>query len=642
MVIKSIPCGDDLFSGLFCNIRPYINDIILMMATNNDENIEKIDNEPKKDKTPSLVNIYRVLKLVWQHDKKYLITEIFLSILSASLPILMGWYAALFINKITAGNLTTLFDPSLIWVVFMYLAIPFFIELSEVWYQYLYARFFISFDQYIDWLFIGKKSEIDIQNYENPEINNLILRVNENKEKILTFADWFLYIFGKFITLVITASVLFNYIWWVLPFLIIAILPDLIVQIKFGDKAWGIWDAKGQVKRRYRLLMTYFSEVSSLIEIKIFKNENYFRKIINNLFTEFNSEINANEKRRFRYKNFTVLIEVLAGAFVVFYIMNGVISKAIAVGTAIFLFERMNDVRDSLNGLFRGITVLGAENNFINDFFKLLNLKKVIKSGSVSIKKETPSLEFNNVSFAYPNTKNNVLNNFNFKINAGEKIAIVGVNGAGKTTLTKLIMRFYDVTEGSIKIDDNDIKDIDLSDYYSRIGHLSQNYAHYKLPVKEVIALGNTDVPMDIERVIESAKRSGAHDFISEWEHGYDTHLGKEFEEGVEPSVGQWQKLALARMFYKNPQIWILDEPTASIDAVAEMSIFSELENLPKDKTVILISHRFNTVKNADKIMVVEDGQIKEFDSHKNLMKIQDGIYRNLFELQKKSYEVKK
>lgn len=585
------------------------------------------------------LNFYRILKLVWVYDKTYLIVEFLLTVLRSVLPFVLAWYSALFINKITSGDLTSIFDPTLISIVIVYLSLPFLMGLADVWYTYFFNKFYVFFAQYIHLMFIEKRHEIDVQTYENAEFNNLVVRVNENEEKILWFTDWFFYIVGKFVILASVAFILFNYRWWFLPILILSILPDLILQIKFGKIKYGIWDAKSEIKRKFNLLTFYFSDIASLTEIKIFKNKDYFKNIISNLLGSFNVELNNNENRRTKYKNLTTLIEVFVGAVIVFYLMNDVIDKTLAVGTFIFLLGRMSDTRDSISELFRGFSILSSDNKFITDVFKFLDTKKVVKNGCLKLDKETPEIEFSNVSFAYPDTKKNVLNNFNFKIKAGEKIAIVGVNGAGKTTLTKLIMRFYDVTEGAISIGGENIRDIDLSDYYKRVGHLSQNYAHYKLPAKEIIALGNTEVSLDLDRVIESAKKSGAHEFISAWEKGYDTQLGKEFDDGVEPSVGQWQKLALARMFYKNPQIWILDEPTASIDSVAEMQIFQELENLPEDKTVILISHRFNTVKNANRIMVIEDGEVKEFDSHHKLMKIKNGIYKKLFEMQKKSYE---
>jgi ATP-binding cassette subfamily B protein len=601
------------------------------------------DTKKIKEKKPKgtfvLVNFYKVLKLVWAHDKKFIPIEIILLVLSSVLPIVLSGFSALFINKITSGNLTTLFDPALIGIVAVYLSLPLFIELADIWYEYMDAKFNIFFSQFINLMFIEKKNEIDIQSFENLDFNNLMLRVNENISRTLHFCDWGLYLLGKLISLFSVVFVLLYFKWWYAPLLVLAVLPNLLVQTKFGERAYGIFDAKAEIKRKYNMLTWYFSDVPTLTEIKIFKTKNYFKNIIGSLLNTFNTEINNNEARRTKYTNSMVLIQVIAAAFIVFNLMNGVIDKTLEIGTFIFLLGRMTDVRDSLSSVFRGFGILVSNNNFINDFFKFIDTKKVVQNGDKELCAKTPEIEFSNVSFAYPDTKKNVLNNFNFKIKAGEKIAIVGVNGAGKTTLTKLIMRFYDVTKGSILIDGENIKNLDISGYYQKIGLLSQNYAKYKLPVMEAIALGDTSVPLDLDRVIEASKKSGAHEFVSSWEHGYESHLGKEFDNGVEPSVGQWQKLALARMFYRNPQIWILDEPTASIDSIAEMEIFQELENLPEDKTVILISHRFNTVKNANRIMVIEDGEVKEFDSHHKLMRIKDGIYKKLFEMQKKSYE---
>ena len=594
----------------------------------------------KKDKEVSIaVNFYRILKLVWVYDKKYLIIEFLLTIVKSILPFVLAWYSALFINKITSGELTTIYDPVLFSIVIIYLTLPFFMGLADVWYSYFFNKFYVFFGQYIHLMFIEKRHSIDIQTYENVDFNNLVVRVNENEEKILWFTDWFFYIFGKVVILSSVALILFSYRWWFLPVLVLSILPDLILQIKFGKIKYSIWDAKSEVKRKFNLLTGYFSDLASLTEIKIFKNKDYFKNSIRQLLSSFNVELNDNENKRTKYKNLTTLVELSVGAFIVFFLMSDVINKNLAVGTFIFLLGRMSDSRDSISELFRGFSILSSDNKFVTDVFKFLDTKNIVKNGVKKIGDKTPEIEFKDVYFSYPGKKKNVLNNLNFKIKSGEKIAIVGVNGAGKTTLTKLIMRFYDVKKGLISVGGENIKDIDFSDYYMRIGFLSQNYAHYKLPVKEVVALGNTNLPLDMERVIESAKKAGAHEFISAWENGYETQLGNEFDNGVEPSVGQWQKLALTRMFYKNPQIWILDEPTASIDSIAEMSIFQELESLPKDKTVILISHRFNTVKNADRIMVIEDGEIKEFDSHYKLMRIKDGRYRKLFELQKKSFE---
>ncbi len=602
----------------------------------------KIDQEKSTKKRYSLfINSYRVMKLVWDYDKKYLPIEAFLTTIKTVLPFVLAWYSALFINKITEGGLTSIYDKEIVYIVFIYLSIPLIISLSEIWYQYFFNKFYIFFSQYIKLLLLEKRHNVDIQTYENSDFNNLTLRVNENEDKIIWFADWMFYIFARIIEFVAIFFILFSYKWWIILLLTASLVPSLILEIKFGDRKWGIWQANSEIKRKFYLINSYFSTLSTLTEIKLFKSKEYFKNIINNVLTIFNSDINNNENKRTKFKNLAMLLEFVVSAFIVFYLMNDVINQLIAIGTFIFFLGRISEIKNSISEFFRGFSRLSADNKFLSDVFIFLDTKKVLKNGNKSIKNNNIEIEFKNISFAYPNTTKNILNNLNFKIKAGEKIAIVGINGAGKTTLTKLMMRFYDVTSGDIIIGDNNIKDLDLSDYYQKIGYLSQEYAKYKLPIKEAIALGNVQRKFDFDKVIESAKKAGAHEFISEWKNGYDTHLGKEFEDGVEPSIGQWQKLALARLFYKDPQIWILDEPTASIDAVAEMSIFNELEKLSIDKTVILISHRFNTVKNADRIMVIDDGEIKEFDTHKNLMKIENGIYNKLFELQKNSYNTK-
>ncbi|MDP3696554.1 MAG: ATP-binding cassette domain-containing protein, partial [Candidatus Taylorbacteria bacterium] len=278
---------------------------------------------------------------------------------------------------------------------------------------------------------------------------------------------------------------------------------------------------------------------------------------------------------------------------------------------------------------------------FVSDIFKLLDMKPVIKKsekGIVLDSHKTFEIAFEHVTFVYPGTKKAVLKDFSLKISPGEKIALVGVNGAGKTTFVKLLCRFYEPDEGKITIDGHDLREIDLESWYSQLGAIFQDYSRYHFIVKEAIALGRTGNISSLEKVKEAAKASEADTFIEEWEKKYEQMLGKEFTEGVEPSIGQWQKLALARTFYRDPLVLILDEPTSSIDAEAEAKIFEKLEALPKDRTVILISHRFSTVRQADKIGVVEDGQLKELGSHEDLLKL-NGTYARLFTLQAKGYQ---
>jgi ATP-binding cassette subfamily B protein len=226
-----------------------------------------------------------------------------------------------------------------------------------------------------------------------------------------------------------------------------------------------------------------------------------------------------------------------------------------------------------------------------------------------------------------------VLENLNFAIEPGEKIAIVGVNGAGKTTLIKLLCRIYDPTEGAILINGQDLRDISLEDWQSAIGILFQDFPVYNLTIRESIGVGRISESIDEEKLVNAARYSGADEFIT----NYNQLIWKEFKDGIDLSKGQHQRLAVARMFYRNASITILDEPTASIDAVTEEKIFSSLERNMEGKTVILITHRFSTVKNAHKILMLENGKIIEQGSHRQLMKL-EGKYAALYTMQAKRY----
>lgn len=595
-------------------------------------------NEEKSKGKDLAKNVLRVLRMIWSYDKRFIIGKFSISIVTSVLPIIASWYTAKFINTIIAGTFDSIFNPALIQIILIYLLVIVLNPIFNVIYQLLDRKYFISFGQYFDIKTTEKRGEIDIQKYEDPKFNDLLNKVNENYYKILNFTDFILFTFENVIQIVLGAVIMIQYAWWAPVVIAIGLIPDLFVEMKYGRQVWGIWDAKAETKRRYFENRRHFMSIGSLMELKIFGSKQSFLKRINHHIGEFNAEVAESERGRIKGKIFSTLFSYGMSASIIISLISSAVTKSIQIGTFTFFLSQINNLRGSVVNLFFNISRLYGDNLFIRDIFKLIDTETVLRNGEISLSEETPRIEFKDVSFRYPGTEKDILKNLNCIIEPGDKVAIVGVNGAGKTTFTKLIMRFYDATEGEIHIGNNKIQEINVESFYQKIGILSQEFAKYKMEVKEAIAVGNPGIPLDLEKVIEAAKLSGADEFIREWKNGYDTQLGKEFDGGVEPSVGQWQKLALARMFYRNPQIWVLDEPTASIDAIAEMQIFNTLENLPKDKTVILISHRFNTVKNADKIIVLDHGTIKEFGNHSELMDL-NGLYKELFELQKGSYE---
>jgi ATP-binding cassette subfamily B protein len=249
----------------------------------------------------------------------------------------------------------------------------------------------------------------------------------------------------------------------------------------------------------------------------------------------------------------------------------------------------------------------------------------------------TRGFEFRNVSFVYPGTDRRVLSNFTFTLRPGERVALIGENGQGKTTVVKLITRLYDPTEGQILLDGIDLREYDLADLHAEIGVIFQDFMRYEMTARENIAVGRIEVPHTHMEIEHAAEKSLAAGVIERLHGGYDQMLGRRFETGVDLSGGEWQKLALARAYLRDAQLLILDEPTAALDARSELEVFERFAELTQGKMALLISHRFSTVRMADRIVVLEGGRLVEEGSHSQLMSL-GGRYAAMFEMQAASY----
>jgi len=313
----------------------------------------------------------------------------------------------------------------------------------------------------------------------------------------------------------------------------------------------------------------------------------------------------------------------------------------ISIGTTTFQIINLsvfsNNLEDA-SGRFGSVYEDGIR---FNDLKKIFEITPPFPDGKMDYiySEKPPLINFNAVTFKYPDSDIEVIKNLNLEIKPGEKIAIVGENGAGKTTLVKLLCRFYQVNEGAIFLDEKNINDLKIDSWHKNLGVLFQDFNTYpNLTVKENIYLGKSGEKLDINRMIKAAQSASADEFIKKYPKGYEQILSEKYAGGIRPSTGQWQKIAIARFFYRNSPVVVFDEPTASIDAISEAKIFKEIYDFFKDKTVIIISHRFSTVRNADKIYVLDNGKIIESGNHKELLKSK-GKYAEAFKVQAKGYE---
>ena len=380
-------------------------------------------------------------------------------------------------------------------------------------------------------------------------------------------------------------------------------------------------------------------DATAVREIRISQSSesllNKFKEIQQNLF---NLNKNALDKY-LRVLTIPPIIQAVVIFLVAYYFLPDVLVGPLTIGSFTLIISMLEQLGGRASVASANLAHLYESNLYTNHYFELLALPSLmpIAENPIVIKEiKPPKIEFRNVSFNYPNGQT-VLENISFVVEPGESVAMVGHNGAGKTTIVKLLCRFYDVTDGEILINGINIKELDLSSWYKFLGTLFQEFVQYHFTIRENITFGAPD-RKDEKAMIEAAIKSGAAEFIEILPKKYDQILGKEFEEGEELSGGQWQKLAIARAFYEEPPVLILDEPTSAIDAEAEYEIFNNLEKQYKNKTLILISHRFSTVRNANKIIVIDRGKIIETGSHDELMNL-NGLYEKLFSIQAKGYK---
>ena len=422
--------------------------------------------------------------------------------------------------------------------------------------------------------------------------------------------------------------------------LFLASLPGLVNRLFFSSKEYRR-ERDCTVKERrsfyYQFMMLerdYAKEVrlfhlGRTIMERFYKGREELRKIRNEL-----------DARRTLYTiiSNTFMVILVFSAYI--WVGKDVVKGQVSVGDFVMFYQAFQRGQGFLRGALNGMTSLYSHNLFLRNLFEFLNDEPQIVSPENPVMLKCPlkgGIVFENVSFTYPRSQNKVLDNLSLEIGEGEVVALVGLNGCGKTTLVKLLCRLYEVNDGAIKIDGYDIRQMNLQDLRENVGVIFQDFVKYNLTLRENIHIGDWNSPLDRKRLEEAVNLAGAEDLVENLDEGYDTFLGVLFEHGKELSGGQWQKVAMARAFYKDSGIIVLDEPTSSLDPKAELEVFSRFKSMVTRKTALLISHRMATVRMADRICVMDKGRIAEEGTHDELME-KKGLYFELFNLQAENY----
>jgi ATP-binding cassette subfamily B protein len=496
---------------------------------------------------------------------------------------------------------------------------------------------------YIDIQISKKLSELDPATFENPEFQNLIAQLEGVKGSLQMHLIRFTSLLDaafKFVTATLVVSTTFP---WFAPAILLATIPSYIAWDRFRIKTWPYYVEKRSVLTRItRYVKTLLSSDSTSKESIIYKTGplllSKVKKEQHKYYTNF-----AKENDPWMFKIFCARIfQFSAFVYTQYLNLKKVFAATLSLGQFTLIFQQSLNLVFGAEEILNQYSSISARNKYLDKLFEFFSTEKTISSPLAPLGiPDSPHphvIKFQNVSFKYPSTERFILKNFNITINSGEKIALVGENGAGKTTIIKLLLRFYDVTAGEILINGINIKEIDLDEWHANIGALFQDFIKYQFSFKENVYFGDLTNTNNEKYLKTAIEKSGANTYLKSLPDNINQRLGKMFEGGIDLSGGQWQKLALARAFFRDAPILILDEPTSAIDAKAEYEIFQKVQALQKDKTVIIISHRFSTVRHADRILVLSNGKIVEEGAHKNLMS-QKGIYAELFELQAQGYK---
>jgi ATP-binding cassette subfamily B protein len=485
-----------------------------------------------------------------------------------------------------------------------------------------------------------KAAALDVTVYEDPVFYDRLERARVQATDRLAMIQQMGRLIQQSVAAIAFSAVLLKYSPFLLLLLVIGIIPAFLGESHFAFLTYAKNFRQTPLRRQMDYLRQVGGSKEAAKELKLFNLSEYLTNRFSALSQTIYEQNVALNRRRLFWGGVLAIVGQIGYYGAYGYSIWRTVQGRYTVGDLTLITTAIMQAMSNIQQAFSTASGVADQALFLTDLLAFFEMKPRVESkvnGLPTPRPITRGFEFRNVSFAYPGTTRRVLSNFNFTLSPGERIALIGENGQGKTTVVKLITRLYDPTEGEILLDGVDLREYDLADLHAEIGVIFQDFMRYEMTARENIAVGRIEVPHAPEEIEYAAEKSLAAGVIAKLQGRYDQMLGRRFEGGVDLSGGEWQKLALARAYLRDAQLLILDEPTAALDARSELQVFERFAELTEGKMALLISHRFSTVRMADRIVVLEGGRLVEEGNHARLMAL-GGRYAAMFEMQAASY----
>jgi ATP-binding cassette subfamily B protein len=594
-----------------------------------------------RERISALRNVPAVLGIVWEAGRLVVVLGVVFRVVAAVLPLGLLWITKLIIDGINhAINTHQAVAPRLWWLVAAEFSLAVFGSVLSRGIDFLDALLADKYTRHVSVLVMKHAAQLDLAAYEDPVFYDRLERARVQATDRLGMIQSI----GRLVQQVITTASLSIAIMlfspWLLLMLIAGVVPAFLGESHFAFLGYAKNFRQTPIRRQLDYLRVLGGSKEAAKELKLFGLAPFLTERFSRLSNQIYDEDVSLARRRLVAGSFLSMIGTAGYYSAYVFVIWRTISGVLSIGELTFLAGSIQQASSNIQQIFSTVSSIADQALFLTDLIAFFEMRPAIASKPNALPVPRPitrGFEFRNVTFRYPGSSRLVLDGLNFHFRSGERIALIGENGEGKTTIVKLLTRLYDPLEGQVLLDGVDLREYNLEDLYQEIGVIFQDFMRYEMTARDNIAVGRIEQIGDLPLLQQSAQKSMADEVIGRLPFGYEQMLGRRFDGGVDLSGGEWQKVALARAYLRDAQILILDEPTAALDARSEFEVFQRFAELTAGKMALFISHRFSTVRMADRIVVLEHGRIAEDGDHEQLTRL-GGRYAEMFELQAASY----